>query len=72
MCLGTITRVEAAWVEGGARLGRLSDGSVVPLTYVPGAAAGSVVLVHLGIPVEVLEPEVAADALHLRREKEST
>lgn len=70
MCLGSIARLDAVWQEDGVRLGRLDGGSVVPLAYVPDAAAGAVVLVHLGIPVEVLRPAAAAEALHLRRTEE--
>jgi hydrogenase maturation factor len=66
MCLGAITELLEVWEEGGSRLGRLADGSVVTLGFVPDARAGSHVLVHLGVPVEVLDPAVAADALALR------
>jgi hydrogenase maturation factor len=54
MCLGAITELLEVWEEGGSRLGRLADGSVVTLGFVPDARAGSHVLVHLGVPVEVL------------------
>ena len=66
MCLGTIELLVEAWEDGGARVGRLGNGSVVPLAFVPAAHAGTHVLVHLGIPVEVLDPEDAAAALALR------
>jgi hydrogenase maturation factor len=66
MCLGEITTLVDAWDDDGVRVGRLGDGSVVPLAFVPGAAPGSALLVHLGIPVEVLDPEIAAEALALR------
>jgi hydrogenase expression/formation protein HypC len=66
MCLGTISRLAAVWAEDGVRVGRLADGSVVTLAFVPEAEAGDHVLVHLGIPVEVLDPGTAADALSLR------
>jgi hydrogenase expression/formation protein HypC len=66
MCLGTITKLAAAWDDDGARLGSLDDGSVVTLAFVPDAAVGDHLLVHLGIPVEVLEPAAAAQALSLR------
>ena len=56
MCLGTIALLVEAWEDGGARLGRLEDGVVVPLAFVPEARAGRHLLVHLGIPVEVLDP----------------
>jgi hydrogenase maturation factor len=57
MCLGAIDRLDEAWEEGGARVGRLGCGAVVSLAFVPEAEAGDRVLVHLGIPVEVLAPE---------------
>ena len=66
MCLGEITRLLEAWEDGSARLGRLADGSVVTLAFVPDARPGSSLLVHLGVPVEVLADEVAAEALTLR------
>ena len=66
MCLGEITRLLEAWEDGSARLGRLADGSVVTLAFVPDARAGSSLLVHLGVPVEVLADEVATEALTLR------
>jgi hydrogenase maturation factor len=66
MCLGAITRLDDVWEEGGARVGRLADGTVVTLGFVPGAEVGAQLLVHLGIPVEVLDPATAAEALSLR------
>jgi hypothetical protein len=66
MCLGDITTLTDVWDEDGARLGRLADGTVVPLAFVPDAAPGASLLVHLGVPVEVLDADVAAEALALR------
>jgi hydrogenase maturation factor len=66
MCLGAIATLVDAWDDAGVRVGRLDDGSVVPLSFVPDAHPGSRLLVHLGMPVEVLEPDVAAEALALR------
>ena len=68
MCIGEISRLADAWEDGGVRIGRLESGSVVTLSFVPDAARGSYVLVHLGIPVEVLESQVAEEALALREE----
>ena len=64
MCVGSSSVLVEVWEEGGARVGRLGDGHVVSLAFLPEAQAGDVVLVHLGIPVEVLasdptEPEGA-------------
>lgn len=66
MCLGTIHLLEESWADAGARVGRLDDGSIVTLGYVPEAQPGAYVLVHLGIPVEVLRAEDAEAALGLR------
>jgi hydrogenase maturation factor len=66
MCLGAIAVLVDTWEEDGVRVGRLADGSVVTLGFVPEAQAGSELLVHLGIPVEVLDPATAAEALSLR------
>jgi hypothetical protein len=66
MCLGSIARLAEAWEEGGTPLGRLDDGSVVPLSFVPAARPGAHLFLHLGIPVEELEPAAARDALALR------
>jgi hydrogenase expression/formation protein HypC len=66
MCLGSIDVLEQAWDADGARLGRLGCGKVVSLAFVPEACDGDHVLVHLGVPVEVLDPAVAEDALALR------
>jgi hydrogenase maturation factor len=68
MCVGTIARLLEAWDDGGLRAGRLDDGCVVPLGYVPAARPGDHLLLHLGIPVEVLSPVEARDALALRAE----
>jgi len=57
MCIGTSAVLVEVWEEGGARVGRLGDGNVVSLAFLPQAEAGDVVLVHLGIPVEVIVPE---------------
>jgi hydrogenase assembly chaperone HypC/HupF len=67
MCLGAIQVLDEAWEEGGARLGRLGDGAVVSLAFVPDAEPGRHVLVHMGVPVEVLDAEAAEEALELRR-----
>ena len=66
MCVGAIARLDEAWDDDGARLGRLDDGCVVSLSFVPEARHGDQLLLHLGIPVEVLHPDAARDALTLR------
>lgn len=66
MCLGAIAELVDTWEEDGVRIGRLADGSVVALAFVPEAEIGAQLLVHLGIPVEVLDPATAAEALSLR------
>jgi len=66
MCLGSVALLVEAWQDGAVRLGRLDDGCVVPLSFVPDADPGARLLLHLGIPVEVLGPEAAEEALALR------
>ena len=66
MCLASIALLAETWEEDGARLGRLEDGSVVTLAFVPEARAGAHLLVHLGIPVEAVDPDEGAEALALR------
>lgn len=68
MCVGAIVELVERWEEDGGRLGRLADGSVVTLAFVPEAEVGAQLLVHLGIPVEVLDPVTAAEALALREQ----
>lgn len=68
MCVGTIVGLVEVTDEDGVRLGRLDDGCVVPLAFVPHATAGDQLLLHLGVPVEVLDPDAAREALCLRAE----
>ena len=68
MCLGSIDVLAESWDEGEARVGRLGCGKVVPLGFVPEARDGDHVLVHLGVPVEVLDPGAAREAMALRSE----
>jgi hydrogenase maturation factor len=68
MCLGSIDVLAEAWEDGESRTGRLGCGKIVPLAFVPEAGEGDYVLVHLGVPVEVLEAKAAAEALALRTE----
>jgi hydrogenase maturation factor len=55
MCIGSIAYLADVWETDGARVARLSDGRVVSLGFLPEAEAGDAVLLHLGIPVELLE-----------------
>ena len=66
MCLGSIAVLAEAWGDDGVRVGRLDDGCVVTLSFVPDAEPGAHLLLHLGIPVEVLEEDTAREALELR------
>lgn len=68
MCVGSIALLEEAWDQDGARVGRLADGCVVSLSFVPEARPGEHVLLHLGIPVEVLDAAAAQEAISLRGE----
>jgi hydrogenase expression/formation protein HypC len=58
MCLGEIARVVTVPEP---RVGVLDSGAVVSLAFVPEARAGDHVLVHLGIPVEIVDPQEAPD-----------
>ena len=71
MCLGSIARLVDTWDDDGVTTGSLDDGSVLPLLLVPEAVPGDYLLVHLGVAVEVLEPDEARDALALRAEGET-
>ncbi|MDE3134829.1 MAG: hydrogenase maturation protein HypC [Acidobacteriota bacterium] len=71
MCVGSIALLVEVQEQDGVRTGRLEDGCVVPLTFVPDARAGAQLLLHLGVPVEVLDPEAAREALCLRAEAEA-
>ena len=66
MCLGSIAVLVESWDDAGTRIGWLDDGSIVSLSFVPDAPPGAHLLVHLGIPVEVLEPDAAREAVTLR------
>jgi hydrogenase maturation factor len=55
MCIGAPALLVEVGEEDGTRSGRLADGHVVSLAFLPEAQAGDTVLLHLGIPVEVLE-----------------
>ncbi len=66
MCLGAIAVLVDVWDDDGVHVGRMDDGCVLPLTYVPDATVGDHLLLHLGIPVEVLDHDAARDALALR------
>ena len=57
MCIGSSAVLVDVWSQDGAPVGRLGDGHVVSLAFLPEAEAGDVVLLHLGIPVEVLVPQ---------------
>jgi hydrogenase maturation factor len=57
MCIGSSALLVEVWEDAGTRVGRLGDGHVVSLAFLPEAEAGDIVLVHLGIPVEVIAPE---------------
>jgi hypothetical protein len=57
MCVGSVAVLVEAWQDGTHRAGRLDDGCVVSLAFTPDAQPGDHVLLHLGIPVEVVEVE---------------
>lgn len=55
MCIGSVAYLSEVWDEDGARAARLGDGRIVSLGFLPEAQAGDAVLLHLGIPVELLD-----------------
>jgi hydrogenase maturation factor len=63
MCIGSIAYLAEVWDENGARAARLSDGRVVSLGFLPEAETGDAVLLHLGIPVELLELPTAKEGV---------
>jgi hydrogenase expression/formation protein HypC len=69
MCLGVPGRVLAVTLEDGVvRLGRVDFGGVskdVNLSYVPEAAVGDWVIVHVGFAISRLDERAAARTLAL-------
>jgi len=57
MCIGSTALLAETWTDGAAPVGKLDDGCVVSLSFVPGAQPGDRLLLHLGIPVEVLDAD---------------
>ena len=72
MCLGSLAVLAEAWDDETSRTGRLDDGCTVTLAFVPDAQPGDRLLLHLGIPVEVLDPETDREARALRGEGGAT
>ena len=60
MCIGSVTTLVERWQDGGAPVGRVADGCVVSLSFVPEARPGDHLLLHLGVPVEVVDPVPAS------------
>jgi hydrogenase maturation factor len=63
MCIGSVAYIAEVLDIDGARAARLSDGHVVSLAFLPEARTGDAVLLHLGIPVEVLEPPIQIEGV---------
>lgn len=71
MCLGALATVTRIWDEDGVRMAEIDRSGrpeTVALLYVPEAVPGDTVLVHLGFPVQIVEPELADEARRLREE----
>lgn len=66
MCIGSIAVLTETWDDDGVPVGRLDDDCVVSLSFVPEAEPGAYLLLHLGIPVEVLDAVAAREARELR------
>jgi hydrogenase maturation factor len=67
MCVANARVLTEVWDEGGLPMGRVRSatagvdenaGDVVCLMYVPEAAPGQAVLVHLGFVMEIVDPAV--------------
>jgi hydrogenase maturation factor len=58
MCIGSIAQLVERWNDDDVAVGRLDDGRIVPLAFVNEAEPGAHLLLHLGIPVEVLDHSV--------------
>ena len=67
MCVGAIMRLTEIRDDAGVPVGRLEDGSTVTLSFVPEASVGTYLLIHLGIPVEIVDPQEAHEVLALRQ-----
>jgi len=61
MCIGDVALLCAVREEEGVRVGVLEGGTEVPLAFVPEAQPGDDLLLHLGIPVQVLHDEDGGD-----------
>ena len=72
MCLAALAVLAEAWDDGPSRTGRLEDGCTVTLAFVPDAQPGDGLLLHLGIPVEILDPATDLEARALRGEGGAT
>ena len=66
MCIGTIATLVEVREDDGVPVGVVDDGCVLPLAFVPDARPGDHLLLHLGIPVEVLDHSTALEAIGLR------
>ena len=56
MCIADSALLVAVRELDSTRVGRLDDGTDVSLAFVPAARPGDRLLLHLGIPVEVVDP----------------
>ena len=63
MCIGAVARLADVVDDDGVQVGLLDDGHAVPLTFVPDAEPGAYLLLHLGIPVEVVVFELEGELL---------
>ena len=69
MCLGALGTITRRWDEGGIPMAsvRFADREdTVCLAYLPEAAVGDHLVVHLGFGLEILSPEEAQEAVQLR------
>ena len=69
MCLGTLGTITRRWDEGGIPMAsvRFADREdAVCLAYLPDAAVGDHLLVHMSFGLEILSSEDAQEAVALR------
>ncbi len=71
MCLGIPGKIIETYETGGLKMGKVDFGGVVReacLEYVPEAAIGNYVIIHVGFAISILSEQEAEETLELLRE----
>lgn len=71
MCLGIPGKITTVYEAHGLRMGKIDYGGIVKeacLTYVPEAAVGAYVIVHVGFAISQLEEDEALASLETIKE----